>query len=270
MKHKSSAHQPRKRFGQNFLKDENVIRNIIAALNPQPKDRIIEIGPGLGALTKPLLEQVSKLEVIELDRDLAAELKNYAIAQDITQKFIIHQGDALKFDYSQLERNHSEKLRLIGNLPYNISTPLIFHLLNFCPIIQDMFFMLQYELVERIASAPHHKSYGKLSVMLQYYCQATTVFTVEPQAFYPVPKVRSAIVRLVPYNTPPYPAKNVERLREITGAAFNQRRKTLSNSLKNYLTKEDFLSLDIEPGARPEQLTVAEFVRIANWLEDKA
>jgi len=266
---KNHQHQPRKRFGQNFLKDNHVIQNIIAAINPKPNDRVIEIGPGLGALTKPLLEHVIKLEVIELDRNLVTKLKDFSNAQDLTKKLIIHQADALKFDYSQLERNHDEKLRIIGNLPYNISTPLIFHLLNYCPIIQDMHFMLQYELVERISSKPNHKSYGKLSVMLQYFCQATTLFIVEPQAFYPAPKVRSAIIRLVPHASPAYPSNNIERLREVTGAAFNQRRKTLANSLKNYLNQADFITLVIDPRIRPEQLTVSEFVRIANFIEDK-
>jgi len=266
MKHE---YKPRKRFGQNFLKDENVIQQIIAAINTKPDDRVIEIGPGLGALTKPLLAQLNKLEVIELDRGLAEKLQHFVTAQHLTQKLKIHSADALKFDYNQIERNNGEKLRLIGNLPYNISTPLIFHLLNYCPIIQDMHFMLQQELVDRISSTPNHKSYGKLSVMLQYCCQATALFSVEPQSFYPAPKVRSAIIRLVPYASPPYLAKNIERLREITGSAFNQRRKTLTNSLKNYLSKEDFESLDIDPSARPEQLSVAEFVHIANFFEDK-
>ncbi len=264
-----NTHRPRKRFGQNFLKDENVIRNIITSLHLQPQDRVIEIGPGLGALTKPLLAQLNKLEVVELDRDLVEQLNHFAKTQDLTQKLTIHQDDALTFDYKKIERKNEEKLRLIGNLPYNISTPLIFHFLNYCPIIQDMHFMLQQELVDRIASSPHHKSYGKLSVMLQYFCKTAMLFTVPPQAFSPAPKVTSAIVRLTPYAAPPYPAKNLDRLRKITTAAFNQRRKTLANSLKEYLAKEDFLILDIDPALRAEQLSVAEFVRIANFLEDK-
>lgn len=266
---KNPKHQPRKRFGQNFLKDENVIQNMIAALHLKPNDRVIEIGPGLGALTKPLLDRGIELEVIELDRNLVAKLKNFSDAQALTNILTIHEADALNFDYGQLERKPDEKLRIIGNLPYNISTPLIFHLLNYCPIIQDMHFMLQYELVERISSSPNHKSYGKLSVILQYFCQATLLFIVEPQSFYPAPKVRSAIIRLVPYTSLPYPAKNIERLREVAGAAFNQRRKTLANSLKNYLSQEDFITLAIDPRVRAEQLAVSEFVRIANFIEDK-
>lgn len=282
MKHESS-HQPRKRFGQNFLKDEQVIYNIVSSLNLQPDDRVVEIGPGLGALTKPLLKELNRLQVIELDRDLAEKLSAFAKVQGITPKLIIHQADALKFDYGQLmnpEQGTSEtnaetktpkqKLRLLGNLPYNISTPLIFHLLKFCPIIQDMHFMLQQELVDRIAAAPNNKNYGKLTVMLQYACKATQLFSVPKEAFYPAPKVQSAVIRLVPYASPPYPAKNLELLREVTGAAFNQRRKTLANSLKNYLSKEDFIHLDIDPIARPEQLSVEQFVRIANNVEVKA
>lgn len=274
-KHK---HKPRKRFGQNFLKDEQVIERIITSLNLQPHDRVIEIGPGLGALTKPLLEYHDiQLEVIELDRDLVKKLQKLQHSdgtEGLDQKFIIHEGDALKFDYatlmnSQGRDNPKKKLRLIGNLPYNISTPLIFHLLKYCPIIQDMHFMLQQELVDRISAHPNQKSYGKLSVMLQYACQAQALFSVAKEAFSPVPKVQSAIIRLIPYETPPYPARNLERLREMTKTAFMQRRKTLMNALKNYLNKEDFVALNIEPGLRPEQLSVEEFVRIANFLEDK-
>lgn len=265
MKH-DSGHRPRKRFGQNFLKDEQVIHNIVSSLNIQPEDRVIEIGPGLGALTKPLLKILDRLEVIELDRDLAEKLKVFAKVQGLTPQLIVHQADALKFDYSQFIHPElgMKKLRLLGNLPYNISTPLIFHLLKFCPLIQDMHFMLQQELVDRIAATPNNKHYGKLTVMLQYACKATQLFSVPKEAFYPAPKVQSAIIRLVPYESPPYPAKNLEVLREITGAAFNQRRKTLANSLKNYLSKEDFIHLDIDPSSRPEQLTVEQFVRIAN------
>lgn len=267
LEHSHQKHHPRKRFGQNFLRDAQVIQEIIAGLQLKPDDKVVEIGPGLGALTKPLLNSIHKLEVIEFDRDLVLELKQFALQGDFQQKLIIHEADALKFDYAKLAGDDHRKIRLIGNLPYNISTPLIFHLLKYCSIIHDMHFMLQQEVVDRMAATPNHKSYGKLSVMIQYACKVQSLFSVSPQSFYPKPKVQSAIVRLLPYASPPHPVKNLERLREITGAAFNQRRKTLSNSLKAYLNKEDFTILGIDSGNRPEQLTVEEFVRIANYLE---
>jgi 16S rRNA (adenine1518-N6/adenine1519-N6)-dimethyltransferase len=273
----NKQHTPRKRFGQNFLKDEQIIHQIIASLNIKPDDRVVEIGPGLGALTKPLLEEVNNLEVIELDRDLAEELKSFAKEAGLTQRFTIHQADALKFDFADLFKAKNQtvnssgavkKLRLIGNLPYNISTPLIFHLLNYCPIIQDMHFMLQKELVDRMSATPNNKNYGRLSVMIQYSCAVTSLFSVPANAFYPAPKVTSAVVRLVPFEKPPYPAKNIQRLKQVTTAAFSQRRKTLSNSLKNFLSKDAWNALAIDPGARAEQLSVEDFVRIANYLED--
>lgn len=268
----SFSHTPRKRFGQNFLKDESVIQNIIACLNPNPNEHFVEIGPGLGALTKPLLSVVSYLDVIEIDRDLIENLTTLNVnSNSSTAKFSVHQADALSFDYSTLIdkglNNQEQKLRIVGNLPYNISTPLIFHLLNYSNIIQDMHFMLQQEVVDRLTATPNHKSYGKLTIMLQYFCQATALFSVEPESFHPKPKVRSAIVRLTPFATPPYPAKNLTKLREVTTAAFNQRRKTLHNSLKAYLNDEDFEALSINPNLRAEQLTVEEFVRIANFVE---
>lgn len=225
----------------------------------------MEIGPGLGALTIPLLKLIPQLTVVEIDRDLVERLEKTYQRTELT----IHQSDALTFDFAKLLTQPEQKLRIVGNLPYNISTPLLFHLLTFCPHIQDMHFMLQKEVVDRLTATPCHKAYGKLSIMIQYYCQTIALFPVPPTAFQPAPKVNSGFIRLVPHTIPPYLALSIERLRSITTIAFNQRRKIIQNSLKSYLTAVDFLTLNIDPQSRAEQLTVDDFVRIANFLETK-
>jgi 16S rRNA (adenine1518-N6/adenine1519-N6)-dimethyltransferase len=271
-------HKARKRFGQNFLHDEGVIQQIIRAIHPQPEDRLVEIGPGLAAITTPilLLSQVSHLDAVEIDRDLADRLINRF---NRTGKFSLHQGDALKFDFATLLPSAKEeavltdgkvvksnKLRIFGNLPYNISTPLIFHLLKYYPLIQDMHFMLQKEVVDRLTAAPDSKNYGRLTIMTQYYCQSTALFNIEPHSFTPAPKVSSTFVRLIPHKTLPYPVQDMSILQTITTAAFNQRRKTISNSLKPYLSANDFEKLNITPSDRPEVLSLKDFVSIANYL----
>jgi 16S rRNA (adenine1518-N6/adenine1519-N6)-dimethyltransferase len=255
-------HQPRKRFGQNFLHDNHIIEKIVKVINPQAADHLVEIGPGLGALTQHLAQTNAQLDLIEIDRDLLAGLTNFA-AQYPNLK--LHQADALKFDFQQLAKT-KEHLRIVGNLPYNISTPLLFHLIKHIEMIKDMHFMLQKEVVERLAAQAGESAYGRLSVMVQYYCKVSYLFTVKPGAFYPAPKVDSAIVRLIPHSTLPYVAKNFDFFSQIVAQAFNQRRKTLHNSLKNLLTTEQIQASGIDPKVRPEQLGVAEFVELSNQV----
>ncbi len=253
-------HKARKRFGQNFLTDLQVIKRIIACINLQADDDVVEIGPGLGALTQEILPITGKLDVIELDRDLIPKLQAYHGDLGILN---IHQGDALNFDFKTLD-NNGNKLRIIGNLPYNISTQLLFHLLTFIDNIQDMHFMLQKEVVDRMAASSNTSAYGRLSVMLQYYCRVEKVFHVPATAFSPEPKVESAIVRLIPHQQLPVVAENIELFAEIVREAFNHRRKTLRNCLKPYINADGLSKLDIDPRWRPEQLSVADFVRISN------
>ena len=255
-----SKHIPRKRFGQNFLHDQNIIAQIVAAIAPQTSDRLIEIGPGQGALTTPLIQHTGKLEVVELDRDLIPRLEEMFADKG---ELIIHNQDVLKFDFAQL--THEEKsLRIVGNLPYNISTPLLFHLISFQHLIQDMHFMLQKEVVDRICAQPSSKDYGRLSVMMQYYCHTEYLFKVSPGAFNPPPKVDSAIIRLVPRDLSELNADNKKALSTIVQASFAQRRKTLRNNLKKHITEDNIKSLGIDPGCRAETLHLADFVKLAN------
>lgn len=267
MKHKPSF-RPRKRFGQNFLQDPFIIQRIIEGVHPAKTDRVVEIGPGLGAITIPLLERVERLEVIELDRDLAHQLQNQFATNN---KLVIHTQDALTFDFDTFYDDHlpDNKLRIVGNLPYNITTPLIFHLLKFSNRIKDMHFMLQKEVVDRLIAKPNTKDYGRLSIMVQYYCQTDALFAVPPEAFYPKPAVYSAFIRLTPYTEPPYTALDLELFQTITRTAFNQRRKTLSNALKPYLRLEDYKSLNLDHTLRPETLSVSDYVKISNFVASK-
>lgn len=253
---------PRKRFGQNFLQDQNIIRKIVAAINPKSKDHIVEIGPGLGALTKQVLPLAQKMDAIELDKDLIPELEQNCKSLG---ELNIHQADALSFDFSSLITNN-HKIRVIGNLPYNISTPLLFHLLDYIDQIEDMHFMLQKEVVDRLAAPPNTKTYGRLSIMLQYACNVEALFKVPPTAFYPIPKVDSAIVRLIPKTKKNIVAKNLDHLEKIVKLAFGQRRKTIQNSLKPLITTEQLQAINIDPQLRAENLTVDEFVNISNLL----
>ncbi len=256
-----SSHTPRKRFGQNFLHDHSVIDRIIQAINPQPGQHLVEIGPGQGALTQPLLQRLDHLDAVELDRDLVALLTtNYA-----DQGLRLHSMDALKADFCGLVETN-EKLRIIGNLPYNISTPLLFHLFEQKACIADMHFMLQKEVVQRMAAEPGSKTYGRLSVMAQYHCQITPLFVVRPGAFTPAPKVDSMIVRLRPYPQPPVNIEQPALLANVVGQAFSQRRKTLRNSIKSLLDEAAILRCDIDPGIRPEQLSLAQFACLTNQL----
>ncbi len=262
--HKShGGHQARKRFGQNFLVDPHTISKIVAAVAPKPGDNIVEIGPGQGAITAPILSRCPTLNVVELDRDLIpllqAQFQGYPDLQ-------IHQGDALCTDFSRFYET-GRPLRIIGNLPYNISTPLLFHLLTYSGMVRDMHFMLQKEVVDRLAAMPGDKHYGRLSVMVQYHSQVQPLFRVPPGAFRPAPKVESAIVRIVPYAEPPYPATDIGLLSKLVNACFQQRRKTIRNTLKHLMTEQQLAGLDIDLTLRPETLSVADFVRLSNQME---
>lgn len=254
-------HQPRKRFGQNFLHDNHVIEKIIRAINPQANQHLVEIGPGLGALTQHLAAKTQQLDIIEIDRDLLPQLNKLA---EQRSAITIHHADALKFNFTSLVQQN--KLRVVGNLPYNISTPLLFHLLDQVEVIQDMHFMLQKEVVERLAAQAGEEAYGRLSVMVQYVCQVEYLFTVKPGAFNPAPKVDSAIVRLVPHSTLPTVANDFSFFSQIVLHAFNQRRKTLHNSLKSLMNNQQIQASGIDPSSRPEQLSVADFVRLSNYV----
>lgn len=253
-------HRARKRFGQHFLQDASVVMRMVNAINPLPGDHIIEIGPGLGILTEALLAHVPKMDAVELDRDIIPILEERC---RLLGQLSIHAADALRFDFASLKTD-KRPLRVVGNLPYNISTPLMFHLLEFRHLIQDMHFMLQKEVVDRLAAQPGKKDYGRLSVIMQYHCQVESLFDVPPDAFNPPPKVDSAIVRLVPYETPPVEVQNLQALETIVTAAFSQRRKTLRNTLRNYLSAEQIAAQDIEPGRRAETISLDEFAALAN------
>lgn len=259
-----AEHQARKRFGQNFLHDQHIIDRIVKEISPQKDQHLLEIGPGQGALTQQLAESGARLDCIELDRDLTAHLNQQYRNHDNVQ---IHQHDILKFDLNELI-DDSKPLRIIGNLPYNISTPVLFHLLKYHQHIEDMSFMLQLEVVERMSAGVGDKNYGRLSLMLQYFCQAEKLFDVPPQAFHPQPKVNSAIVRLTPYRKPPIPANDIECLNLVVRTAFNQRRKTLKNSLKTLISEEALEELAIDIKLRPENLSLKNYVNITNSLSN--
>jgi len=255
------AHIPRKRFGQNFLINQKVIHKIIDALNIQNGDNLVEIGAGTGALTAKIIERASVLQVIEIDRDLTQHLRENFPESSLK----IYEGDALKCDFNQFTQD-KHTLRIIGNLPYNISTPLLFHLLTYADLIQDMLFMLQKEVIERICAKPNHKNYGRLSVMIQYACQTQDLFDIPPSAFSPPPKVMSSMVHLIPYakNCPHPKADNYPLFAQIVNQAFCYRRKTLRNALKTLITEDAFEATRIDPMRRPETLSVSDFVRLSN------
>jgi 16S rRNA (adenine1518-N6/adenine1519-N6)-dimethyltransferase len=256
-----SKHIPRRRFGQHFLTDQAVIADIVAAIRPQPGDAMVEIGPGLGALTAPLAAVLRHLHVIEIDRDIAARLRQSYPPQRLS----VHEGDVLEFDFSELPR----ELRVVGNLPYNISTPLLFHLARYAERIRDMHFMLQKEVVERMVATPGGRDYGRLSVMLQYRFEMELLLEVAPGAFSPPPQVESAVVRMHPRPRAQLNAASEQALEQVVRGAFAQRRKTLRNSLAGLLAAGDYAALGIAPGLRAENLAVADFVAISNYLENK-
>jgi 16S rRNA (adenine1518-N6/adenine1519-N6)-dimethyltransferase len=253
--------QPKKRFGQHFLHDRAIVQRILDAFDPQPDETLVEIGPGPGALTRPLLERAAPLHVVELDRDLAAQLR----AEFAPERLVVHEADALRFDFCALAPPGG-KLRLIGNLPYNVSTPLLFHLLDQEHCIHDMLFMLQKEVVDRMAAVPGGKDYGRLSVMIQWRLRVEKLFDVRPGAFTPPPKVDSSVVRLVPHGQPPIQVRDPDAFARVVLLAFAQRRKTLRNNLKGLLATGVLEALGIDPQRRAETLTLNEFAALANAL----
>lgn len=246
-------HIPRKRFGQNFLQDQYIINKIIQCIDPKPEENILEIGPGLAALTKPLIEIAGHIQVLELDRDIIKFLEGNFSKEEIK----IHAGDALAFDFGGFNN-----LRVVGNLPYNISTPILFHLQKF-DNIKDMTFMLQKEVVDRICANPGNGNYGRLSIMLQYKYKCRKLLDVPPESFYPAPKVDSAIVSIKPRIDYDWSLINVKQLNHITTQAFNQRRKTVANSLKTLFSQEQLIQFGINPSSRAENLTVEDYLRLS-------
>lgn len=256
------AHRPRKHLGQHFLHDPGIIHRIVEAISARPGQRLLEIGPGEGAITCPILDRAGTLEVIELDRDLIDPLIHRCRDHG---RLIVHHADALRFDFSTL-RQDAAPIRVVGNLPYNISTPLIFRLLDTLPAFQDMHFLLQREVVDRIGARPGVKDYGRLSVMVQYRCEAVPLFGVGPGAFRPPPQVNSAFVRLTPHRTPPVRARDLRLFAHVVALAFGKRRKTLRNALRGTVDDVAFRQADIDPARRGETLAVAEFVQLTNAI----
>jgi len=257
---KGKGHAPRKRYGQHFLHDRGVIAKIVAAVDPQPGDAIVEIGPGTGALTAPLLDRVARLEAVEIDRDLAARLE----AEH--PRLALHRGDVLRFDFARLP----DRLRVVGNLPYNVSTPLLFRLVEVADRLRDAHLMLQKEVVDRMVAAPSTSEYGRLSVMLQYRFDMRKLFDVKPGAFRPPPKVDSAVVRLVPKPAAALVARDRAALARVVTAAFTKRRKTLRNALAGVVDESSLRALGIDPRLRPENLGVPQYVAIANAVGSSA
>ena len=252
-------HIAKKKFGQNFLKDAAIIHGIIQSINPLPSDLLIEIGPGLGALTKPLLEKTNRLLAIELDRDIVGWIENEYSKKNIT----VFNEDVLNFNFNQFD----QKIRIVGNLPYNISTPILFKCIDNILIIKDLHFMLQKEVVDRMIATPSSSEYGRLSVMLQYYFSMNHLVYVPKESFEPEPKVESSFVRLIPYEHYPFVANNIEQFGRIVKEAFSQRRKTIRNTLKSFISENDFEKIGINPQLRAENLSVSDFVKISNYLD---
>jgi 16S rRNA (adenine1518-N6/adenine1519-N6)-dimethyltransferase len=253
-------HIPRKRFGQNFLTDRAILDHIIRAINPQPGDLMVEIGPGLGAMTRLLMASLDHLHAVEVDRDLVQHLEKTLDRA----KLNIHQRDALQFDFSELAAGQDKKLRVVGNLPYNISSPLLFHLAQFVPIVLDQHFMLQKEVVERMVAGPGSKTYGRLSVMLQWRYQMELLFIVPPEAFDPPPKVESAIVRMIPIAEPL--ACDASALERVVTQAFSQRRKVIRNCLSGMFKENELIDAGVDPQTRPETIPLEQYVTLARRL----
>ena len=250
---------PRKRFGQHFLKDNQVIEKIVSSFSPTSKDTVVEIGPGTGVLTEKLLGYLDHLFVVELDRDLA----NRLLARYDSSALTVIQQDILKFNFQDLNVSPNKKFRVIGNLPYNISTPLIFHLIQNIGQIQDMHFMLQKEVAERLSAAPGSRHYGRLTVMSNLWLNCECLFNVGPESFHPPPKVDSTVLSLKPVDKPLLP-KDTNRFNTMVRKAFSHRRKTLKNSLKDYLTESQFYTAGIDPTLRAEMLSVSDFIKLAD------
>jgi len=260
------GHQHKKQFGQNFLNNQRVIDHIVRNIRPNGDDHMVEIGPGEAALTEPLLDIVKHLDIIEIDNDLILPLKTRFANKPA---FHLHHHDALTFDYQSLLKTSQERIRVVGNLPYNISSPLMFHLLTFAPNIIDMHFMLQKEVVDRICAKPGSKTFGRLSVMMQYFCKTEHLFDVGPENFTPPPKVDSAIVRLLPYQSKPFTANDEQQFSALVKQSFSLKRKTLRNNLKGLMSAEEIEACGIDPSIRAENLPVEKFVLLANTLQKR-
>ena len=256
-----TQHTARKRFGQNFLQDFRIIADIIQAVRPQPADTVVEIGPGLGAITEPLAAKLDCLHVCEIDRDIIGYLKTRPYAG----KLVIHEGDVLQFDFASVPG----RKKIVGNLPYNISTPLLFHLSRYADEVEDMHFMLQKEVVERMVAAPKTNDYGRLSVMLQYFFDMESLIDVPPESFIPAPKVDSAVVRMIPVAGRIGIARDFARFADLVRLAFHQRRKTLRNNLKGVAGDEDLQAVGISPAQRAEEVAAEKYVALSNRLADK-
>lgn len=257
----TTEHKARKRFGQNFLQDTRIISNIVNAVRPQADDIVIEIGPGLGAITQPLTRKLNRLHVCEIDRDIIQFLKKQSFAEKLT----IHEGDVLQFDF----RSISGSKKIVGNLPYNISTPLLFKLSEVADEVIDMHFMLQKEVVERMVAAPKSNDYGRLSVMLQYFFDMESLIDVPPESFTPAPKVDSAVVRMIPVAGRIGIAENFQHFSDLVRVAFHQRRKTLRNNLKEWATDDDLQAVGIQPQQRAEEIAPEIYVQLSNYLVNK-
>ena len=252
-------HNFRKRFGQNFLVDNNIINKILDLIEPKKHDHFIEIGPGMGALTFPILDRIKHLDVIEIDRDLVKKLREHSQADQLS----IHSADALKFDFNSL-CHQGQKLRLMGNLPYNISTPLLFHILNYSNTFHDLHVMVQKEVGDRICSEPNNKTYGRLSVAIQARCKTSKLFDIKPTAFYPRPKVNSSMIQLIPYQS--ISKQQEQQLDRVVQLAFSKRRKKIKNALDGLFKTEDLRLLAIDPENRPENLSVKDYINLSKIL----
>ena len=258
----STAHKARKRFGQNFLQDTRIITDIVNAVRPQPDDIVIEIGPGLAAITEPLTRYLRQLHVCEIDRDIIRFLKE----QPFADKLVIHEGDVLQFDFGSI----TGRKKIVGNLPYNISTPLLFHLAEVADEVADMHFMLQKEVVERMVAQPKTNDYGRLSVMLQYFFDMEMLIEVPPESFDPAPKVDSAVVRMIPVKHRIGKADDFEHFAKLVKLAFHQRRKTIRNNLKEFAGDDDLQAVGISPQDRAEHIAPEKYVELSNYLVRKA
>ena len=257
-----TQHTARKRFGQNFLQDSRIIADIVQAVRPQPADTVVEIGPGLGAITEPLAAKLDCLHVCEIDRDIIGYLKTRPYAG----KLVIHEGDVLQFDFASVPG----RKKIVGNLPYNISTPLLFHLSRYAGEVEDMHFMLQKEVVERMVAGPGSNDFGRLSVMLQYFFEMEKLLDVPPEAFSPAPKVDSAVVRLIPAKYRIGQAQDFEQFAALVKQAFHQRRKTIRNNLKGLADDDDLQAAGISPQERAEHIAPEKYVALTNLLAQKA
>nr|BET44367.1 MAG: 16S rRNA (adenine(1518)-N(6)/adenine(1519)-N(6)) -dimethyltransferase RsmA [Candidatus Aschnera chinzeii] len=265
-KYTLTKHIFNKKLGQHFLIDKNIIDVIIKSLNIKNNDALIEIGAGLGALTIPIAQYVNNITAIEIDQTLINKLLNN---HELKNKLTIIKQNVLAVNFNKIADHKKQKLRIFGNLPYNISIPIIFHLFKYIDNIHDMIFMLQKEVVNRLISTPNNKTYGKLTVMTKYHCKIIPILTVSPTAFIPIPKVYSELIHLIPHTTNIYPTCNIRLLHKITTLAFNKRRKIITNSLKKIFNKQDFVNLDINLTNRPENISIKQYCQLTNLYEQK-